>query len=369
MTTKNMSTKNMTTKKSSGSTGGARWITASSASTPNPAADSAISALQQALASEQLELSDVAALRLWVSADANRDEVLKPWLQSFPDASTRPTVTVLRSTLKSGSSLEITAIATRGDAHRSVYEPEQVNTDWPVAVVRGDMLMVGALSAGANISEADTPQQQADAAFQRLGWILSEVGARPDGVAHMFVWYQDHEFRQVVNGPFLEMFPTPGDRPARHSLVRSLASHVAIEIEVIASISARRSCYTISGVWHGGIGGDLNSLPFGTRVGRYLFSAGTYGRDTSTGEIPDDLASQTAFAIEHSHSLLHAAGMDEQSIEHAYVWVRDVDDIGDLEAVLRRDLLGARPNVPLQVVQSPLPGTNLIQIELVAANG
>jgi 2-iminobutanoate/2-iminopropanoate deaminase len=348
---------------------GPTWVAASAASVTGDASPSGIADLQLALHEKQLTLDDVVHLRLWTGSTASRSDVLLPWLEAFSERISRPTVSILPSDLRSGIELDITAIASRDASRRSIYEPGQADNEWPVAVVCGDLLTIGALGAavrGEPVSE--DPAIQAAAAFERLKGILVEAGARPSSLAHLFVWYRDHEFRQVVNGPFLEMFPTQGDRPSRHSLVRELPPNVALEIEVIGNTSGRRCSYTLSGVWHGGIGGEPNSLPFGTRVGRYLFSAGTYGRDPTTDEIPDDLEGQTAFAIEHSHSLLHAAGMDALSIRHVYVWVRDLDLIGDLEHVLRRDLLKSLDHIPLQLVQSQLPGTNQVQIEFVAVD-
>jgi 2-iminobutanoate/2-iminopropanoate deaminase len=353
---------------------GPRWVRASVRSTDwsgdVTARSAGVPQLQVALAERDLQLSDVVHLKLWVPVGADASMVLESWLEVFPDANRRPSVSVIASDLASSIAMDVTAIASRAGNRRSVYEPGQDERAFPAAAVSGDLLSVGLLSGAVpNAPLPESAEDQAQGAFARLRWILQEVGARPDGVGHMFVWYRDHAVREVVNRPFLEMFPVPGDRPARHSLVRDLPAGVALQIEVIGSVSSRRCCYTLSGVWHGGIEGVPNSLPLGTRLGEILYSAGTYGRDPDTGEIPDDLVGQQGSAIEHSLSLLHGAGMSSSAIRHVYVWLRDLSIANDVEVAVRRVLLGGSHSVPVQPIQSVLPGTNLIQIELVAVAG
>jgi 2-iminobutanoate/2-iminopropanoate deaminase len=330
--------------------------------------DGAADSLATTLGARGLTLDDVVHLKVWAPTTADGTAAVERLLGAFQDPAHRPSVSVIPSHLQPGTACEITAIALRGVRPRSVYEPHQGENEFPSASVAGDFLSIATLGADPAQSGDPSPEAQAEACFERLHAILQQVGARPDGVGHMFVWYRDHAVREVVNGPFLKLFPTPGDRPARHSLVRALDEGVALQIEAMGSITARRNSYTVSGVWHGGIQGVPNSLPFGTKTGSVLFSAGTYGRNPDTDEIPDDLEGQQAFAVVHSRSLLEAAGMPVTSVRHVYVWLRDLGPADRIRAELVHDLLDGADDVPIQFIESPLPGTNQIQIELVAVD-
>ena len=336
-----------------------RWLTVA---VPESAGDPA-TRLHDALDEVALAPSDVVHLKLWTASVAAADDVAGAWRDLFPDRDHRPCISVIPSLLADGIDLVITVVAVPGGAVRSIYEPHQSDHSFPSAAVSGDHFFVSGLTA-VNV-EADA-KGQAEEVFTRLGALVAQAGAKTSGIGHMFVWYQDHSVRDVINEPFLQMFTTPGDRPARHSVVRQLPSGAALMIEVAGSVDPVRSCYGIGGLWHGGIGGVPNSLPFGTRCGDVLFSAGTYGRDPGDGEIPDSLTEQTRWALHFSHEFLRVAGMTPADVGQIYVWVRNAEDVDDAFKSVESAFATDGSPVSIQVIQAALPGTNQIQIELVA---
>jgi 2-iminobutanoate/2-iminopropanoate deaminase len=319
----------------------------------------------EALASRGLGFENVAHIKFWVPDLSSSDRLLRSWLDEYPDRDQRPAVTLLASNLPEGRVLEFTVVASRSSSHQSIYEDGATQDSFPSAVACGDFFVVSTLSgadpeSGAIANDASTQVKQA---FHRFQGLLATAGGDPSGVAHMFVWYRDHSERETVNEPFLEMFPLPADRPCRHSVVRRLPEGVAMQIEAMGSLKSRRATYAVSGVWHAGIEGIPNSLPFGAKAGHYLFSAATYGRNLETDDIDLDLESQTKYSIIHTHSFLRAVGTTPAAIGHLYVWVRTAADGEYVRAAVNADLLTNGSSSPVHIVQAELPGTNLVQIE------
>ena len=65
---------------------------------------------------------------------------------------------------------------------------------------------------------------------------LSNAGATLSDVVRMTVYLKDSSARQHVNTHWLECFPDPHDRPARHSLTYDLQSGMLLQLEIEAVI-------------------------------------------------------------------------------------------------------------------------------------
>ncbi len=286
------------------------WLSVLVDTEPGGGASSGTAEVEAALGARGLGLGNVAHLKLWIPDLAASDSILQSWLAAFPDKNRRPTVSVLASTLPEGRAIEVSVVATTGSSHRSLYETEASADGFPSAVVRGDFFVTSTLSGVDPVTHevAGDAAAQAKQAFHRLKTLIEAAGGSAAGIAHMFVWYRDHSERETINEPYLEMFPLPADRPCRHSVVRSLPDGEAMHIEAMGSVTSRRSTYALNGVWHAGIGGVPNSLPFGAKAGPYLFTGGTYGRNLETDDIDLDLKSQLKYSIIHTKSFLVATG-------------------------------------------------------------
>lgn len=81
-----------------------------------------------------------------------------------------------------------------------------------------------------------TAEEQAELAFQNLRTLLELGGATPDDLAHVTVFVKDHSYREAINKPWLEMFPDPDDRPARHAILADLPGGMLVQLEVIAVV-------------------------------------------------------------------------------------------------------------------------------------
>jgi 2-iminobutanoate/2-iminopropanoate deaminase len=76
--------------------------------------------------------------------------------------------------------------------------------------------------------------KQAELAFQNMRTMLDIAGASTDDIGHMTVMLADLSYRDAVNKPWVEMFPDPEDRPARHAVKADLPGGLLVQLEIIA---------------------------------------------------------------------------------------------------------------------------------------
>lgn len=111
----------------------------------------------------------------------------------------------------------------------------------PSAVVIDNVLASSALfgadpATGALPAEADA---QVGFLFRNVADILDLAGGTPDDVLRMDVLIRDNAVRELVNREWLQMFPDPADRPARHiTVVENLPAAAQIELLAVLPTGA-----------------------------------------------------------------------------------------------------------------------------------
>ncbi len=124
-------------------------------------------------------------------------------------------------------------------ARRSIDIPGVAHTaPIPMGCRVGNMVFSSGIMGGdpATGEIPDDPQRQAELAFQNLRTFLEVAGAKPEHVGHITVYVKDNKYREVVNKPWLEMFPDEHSRPGRHAVESNLARNMLIQLEVIAVV-------------------------------------------------------------------------------------------------------------------------------------
>ena len=90
----------------------------------------------------------------------------------------------------------------------------------PAASRKGPFVTSGAIS-GADIATGKVPEdldQQCRQMFDNVRRVITTAGGTPDDIVKMTVWITDRALRPVLNKHWVEMFPDPGSRPARHTV-------------------------------------------------------------------------------------------------------------------------------------------------------
>jgi 2-iminobutanoate/2-iminopropanoate deaminase len=79
--------------------------------------------------------------------------------------------------------------------------------------------------------------EQVKFAFQNMESLLRAGGATLDHLVRMTVFIKDDSARAAVNEQWLQRFPDPHDRPARHTLVYDLRGGMLVQLEAVAVIT------------------------------------------------------------------------------------------------------------------------------------
>lgn len=88
---------------------------------------------------------------------------------------------------------------------------------------------------------AQGPAAQAHFAFAHMKALLEKGGATLDDVVRMTVYIADPAAREAINVEWLQCFPDPDDRPARHTLHHDLPHGLLLQIEIVAVIGGAPS--------------------------------------------------------------------------------------------------------------------------------
>jgi 2-iminobutanoate/2-iminopropanoate deaminase len=82
---------------------------------------------------------------------------------------------------------------------------------------------------------ADGPSQ-AKFMFMNLRSLLAQGGADLGDVVHVKAYVKDNSHRDALNAEWLQCFPDPHDRPARHTMVADLPGGMLVQIEIVAVV-------------------------------------------------------------------------------------------------------------------------------------
>ena len=89
----------------------------------------------------------------------------------------------------------------------------------PSASRIGPFVMSGAIS-GADPATGKVPEDldaQCAAMFANVRRVIETAGGTTDDIIKMTVWITDRALRPIMNKYWVEMFPDPHSRPARHT--------------------------------------------------------------------------------------------------------------------------------------------------------
>ena len=117
------------------------------------------------------------------------------------------------------------------------------NVPIPMGARVGNMLFSSGIAGkdpATNKVPADAAEQ-ARFAFQNLRTLLENGGATLEDVGHVTVFVKDDSVRDAINAEWVQCFPDPHDRPARHTRVHDLRGGMLLQLEAIAVIQDRDS--------------------------------------------------------------------------------------------------------------------------------
>jgi 2-iminobutanoate/2-iminopropanoate deaminase len=109
----------------------------------------------------------------------------------------------------------------------------------PAASRKGPFVVSGAIS-GADSATGEVPEDldaQCAAMFANVRRLIEAAGGAPEDIVKMTVWISDRALRPTLNKYWVEMFPDPHSRPARHTVASGdLVPPMQIQCDLLAVI-------------------------------------------------------------------------------------------------------------------------------------
>jgi 2-iminobutanoate/2-iminopropanoate deaminase len=109
----------------------------------------------------------------------------------------------------------------------------------PAASRKGPFVVSGAIS-GADSATGKVPEDldaQCAAMFANVRRLIEAAGGAPEDIVKMTVWISDRALRPTLNKYWVEMFPDPHSRPARHTVASGdLVPPMRIQCDLLAVI-------------------------------------------------------------------------------------------------------------------------------------
>lgn len=81
---------------------------------------------------------------------------------------------------------------------------------------------------------AETLEEQVALMFRHVASVVEAAGGTTSDIVKMTVWLRDRALRPVVNTHWLEMFPDPENRPARHTMRGNLDGNMQVQCDFVA---------------------------------------------------------------------------------------------------------------------------------------
>ncbi|MGO4153199.1 RidA family protein [Cupriavidus sp. YAF13] len=103
----------------------------------------------------------------------------------------------------------------------------------------GPLLMSGSIQGNdpATGKPASTIEAQCIYMLANVKRIVEAAGGTTDDIVKITVWMRDRSQRPALNTPWLDMFPNPGSRPARHTMQADLDMGKLVECDFTAYIA------------------------------------------------------------------------------------------------------------------------------------
>jgi len=109
----------------------------------------------------------------------------------------------------------------------------------PMAARVGPLLVSSGIS-GQDPATGEVPPdvgEQVRLVFANLRSVLAAGGAEAGDVAKLTFFVRDRSVRAAIDEEWLDLFPDPDSRPARHTLVAELPPRFDVQCEVIAYVA------------------------------------------------------------------------------------------------------------------------------------
>lgn len=177
--------------------------------------------------------------------------------------------------------------------------------------LRIDDLIVGLGINGANPTTGEIGSgihEQLANAYANLRSLVEASGAAVENIGQVSFFLADFDHRNLINDPWVEMFPDPDDRPTYKFMPATMVGGELVRLEAFAVAGERRRPIHVDGVAH------VNPIPMAVRIGRYLFSSRMLPYDPMTEAPATSVEAQADFIFAHASTVIERAGMSWNNV-------------------------------------------------------
>ncbi|MPZ48610.1 MAG: hypothetical protein GEU75_04730 [Dehalococcoidia bacterium] len=238
----------------------------------------------------------------------------------------------------------------------------QAHDPIPVAVKLGDLIH-GARVTGADPATSELPdtlEAQSANALQNMKAAVEAAGASLDNVGQVSFFFKNFSgavMRDVINPLWVEMFTDEDSRPTYKFMpAPELPGDQQVHVEFWAVPGQKRNSIQIPNVAH------TNPIPFGVKMGRYLFSSRCLPMDPATGKNPEGLDPQLSCSLGNASTLLDMAGMSWGDVTQGRAFLTDMANLPKIESAWK-----AKTSAPLAPVVYGVGGNAQVYVEFIAA--
>lgn len=166
----------------------------------------------------------------------------------------------------------------------------------------------------------DSGEKQFELAFTNLKKLVELAGLSTDDIGHVTVFIGDASGRQLINKPWLQIFPDEHNRPARKTTTYPLPDKVIVQLQAFGVAGAKRQPLEIPGLSH------RDPLPMGNKSGSMVYSSVLGGQDPKTNKQVAGTVEQMEQAFQNMRALIEQAGGTTDDIGLVWVFLRDKAD-------------------------------------------
>jgi 2-iminobutanoate/2-iminopropanoate deaminase len=238
----------------------------------------------------------------------------------------------------------------------------------PIPVgLKFDDLVHGTRVTGVDPQTGELPEgQQAQTAnaMQNLKRAVESAGGSLDNVAQVsffFKEFQQGTMREVVNPLWTEMFTDENARPTYKFMpAPELPAGQEVHVEFWAVLGQKRTSIQIPNVAH------TNPIPFGVKMGRYLFSSRCLPMDPATSKNAEGPEAQLSCSLGNATTLLNMAGLSWSDVTQGRAFMGDLGFFPTMEQAWKAKFggSGAPPLHPVRYGNGP---TAPVYVEFIAA--
>jgi len=192
----------------------------------------------------------------------------------------------------------------------------------PMAVRIGDRFFSSSIEGrnAATGSFGDSAEKQFDLAFHNMKTLVEQAGLSTDDIAHVTVFIGDASGRQLINQPWLKIFPDEHNRPARKTTTYPLPDKVLVQLQAFGVAGSKRQPLEIAGLGH------RDPLPMGNKSGHIVYSSVLGGQDPKSNKQVAGTVEQMEQAFQNMRALVEQAGGTTDDIGLVWVFLRDKAD-------------------------------------------